>query len=350
MSTVNDPRIFIHLGYGKTGTTTLQRSFFGPLHRKGLIYYLGMFPPEDSPPHVPRFFDLLTEAIYLNRADFSAALPTLRQLLTKVIERAPDGLPIVLSNEHFLLSQYSTKRAGVTVAIDETAARLARVFQLYVPTFVVGVRRQDQLLYSMFVEHASRPNHANKPFYSDLAQYVSWCLQPDHLFHSMYDFHASISSYKRSFPVGNFMIYPFEAFVEDQRSVVYEFASGLSLPHDVVSSLVPLPMLNVKNKSNRGVTVEEWSFVHRLLDANPLSRPAAHWFKSTGLGKQINKVAKKSVLIRKLTNKESESIVEMFSGSNRQLLEESGSKRLALQLAEYGYISPKEPARQEGVG
>ena len=74
-------QICLHIGYGKTGTTTLQRSFFDRLNEMDAIHYFGMFLTASANDPNRSFFKALTASLYVNETEFAKRIPDLKDNL-----------------------------------------------------------------------------------------------------------------------------------------------------------------------------------------------------------------------------------------------------------------------------
>ncbi len=311
----------LHLGYGKTGTSTLQRALFDKLHQQKRIYYFGMFSTDQSQSHSANFFNRLTRSIYLDDVMFYQNILSLREEFEHCVRSAKADLPLVLSNEHFLTSHYSTSRPGAYTIVARTAYRLRELFKNYEPILLIGLRRQDNLLHSFYSEHASRPIHANRDMYKDLDDYLNNCLDSDHLFFSMYDYNQAINKYIELFKSPSHFIYTFEKFCDCPEEI---FASILLLLRIRISDcqhlMLSVPKFNSKKKTDKGVLLDGWSPLQKTLHSIPAGRSIGRLLKQTAIGRAINERTKIQKVIRNLTPSERDRIFQIFAPRNRALI------------------------------
>jgi hypothetical protein len=335
-------RLHLHLGYPKTGTTTLQRCFFDVLHRQGRIRYLGMFGFEaDATPARRAFFSGLTGALYLEDEDaFSAALPGLRVQFARLCDGLPEGQPVVLSNEHFVQSQWSTTVRGERILPLRSADRLARVFSGADVSLMIALRRQDALMRSMFLEHASRPRHANPAAYASLRHYLTLCQDPADFHSEFYDFDGVLAGYRAAFPDAPVLAWTYEAFRDRQTEVLHRIAAALGL--DDISDGIPLPLDRQNARSNGGMDacVARWSPVHKVLHAMPGGRALAIATRRLPLLAAASNALKPTQSVPALTPAQVESILRVFWPSNGRLA--ARLPALVNDLRKEGYLMDEE--------
>lgn len=334
---MSKPTFLLHPGYGKTGTSTLQKSFFDPLSNLGRIHYFGMFldAPKDHPDRV--FFDQLQSAMYMSDAAFDSELPRLKAGLAAAASRSSTELPLVLSNEHFLLSSYSTREAGATIRVENTARRLALVLAGYDVRLLFGLRRQDEMMRALFVEAAARTNHQNSKYFQDLSAYISLCLKDGSVFNPMYNIDYSVGQYVDAFPDARTATYFYEGFVSQQQEMLETICDLLDMGISALDLIEqPLPNLNAKRKVNGGVEIGERSKAAKLLHAVPGGKALAGQLRQSSLLRGFNEKTRPKRKIENLTDEQSALIRSGFVTSNHQLALRFPHLQNALQ--QYGYL------------
>jgi hypothetical protein len=329
--------VFIHLGYGKTGTTTLQQSFFDRLHSLGLVFYFGMFLSDETLPKNKAFFDSLTAALYLSDREFNQELGSLRRLFESCVSDVAKTLPIVISNEHFLISGYSTRRRGVTVSARNTAKRLSQVFHGQEANLIIALRRQDELMHSMFVEAVSRRNHQNHEHFITLEHYRTAACTECSPFYLMYDFYASLSGYRDAFPEAPMMCYTFEEFRQNELTILQSMLLWMEIdPETVALSQVPLPNLNRKSKNEAGILVNSYSGAYNWLRRAPGFQYLYPVVARSATLRRLSSRFIKPGTVPFLSRDEADLIIETFRPSNRRLL--SVDPQLTDQFGRFGYV------------
>lgn len=330
-------QIYLHPGYGKTGTTTLQREFFGPLGKMGHLHYFGMFQSESDRRNERAFFDDLTSAMYVTSDRFVELVPKLKQSLAECLAHIDPGVPSLLSNEHFLLSTYSSRLRGVTIEAAETARRLGVIFNDYQVSLIIGLRHQAELIHSMFVETASRSEHANLGYFRTLDEYIEKCLNEQHLFSKMYDFSACIQQYQRAFENPRIHIYLFEDFRKDQAAVLSRILEFLDLPAPELLGVFQLPLrdMNKKDKSLDGVRIQRQSALHRIIRRSPALSTMLYRLKSAPTLTVVNRLFKQRFVVPYLDQKKRDAISSHFDSVNWELSAKQPLFAKALEAAGY---------------
>ncbi len=134
-------QIFLHVGYPKTGSTTLQKGLFAQ-HPE--IAYLGR-------PFDEEFWELERVILTASDSEFGKRLPRLAEVVESLV-RGASRSPVVLSHEGFLRS---TRHGGHDVL--RTADRIRRVFAGLEQgdrrvSVMVCIRKQSDLFLSHFVQ------------------------------------------------------------------------------------------------------------------------------------------------------------------------------------------------------
>lgn len=330
-------KLYLHVGYPKTGTTTLQKAVFRKLHEAGAIGYLGMFGLwDDKDPMRKEFFKSLTDAMYIeSEEEFEDCLHSLKGTFKSVSESFDGAIPLVLSNEHFTLSQTSTKVRGARIDVFRTARRLGQIFDTISVDILLCVRRQDKLAWSLFLENMSRRQHAHAAEYKDADQFLTELAAGKRPGHDAYNFHDVIQGYNQAFPSARKFIWTFEMFKQAPANTVFEILEFLEIPEGLFSEdAFDLKPQNVKSsqqtpisfiRSNRAIDLASRTL--RAAGLQDSARRSLKSFFSILLPKDQPKAPTDCVMRQFLDN---------FKEANESLSLQHPN--LAPQLAEYGYL------------
>lgn len=311
-------RVFLHLGYPKTGTSTLQSCVFDVLHQASMIRYLGMGGfNRDNTSDRKEFFRDLTNALYIeNDNAFSEKLPALRAAYKALVIDVPSHMPIVLSNEHFLLSNWSSRERNTRVFPSRSAARLAKVFEQENVDLIIGTRDLADLVRSMYVQRRSKKTHTNQDrIPRTLAEFLeSTCSNKDFT-SQMFHIDKNRALYCTAFPEARMMEIPFKELTQTkQRETVENLLIFLGLPKLAVSKITfPLENRNPKEKNNRGSVVETVPTILRPLAQNKSLSALIHIMKRS---EPINRLLHTFLIpdeIPHLTIEQRQAIEEAFS-------------------------------------
>lgn len=316
----------------------MQKSFFSSLSKRGSIHYFGMFleAPKDHPDRA--FFDRLQAAMYFSGDAFKTELPRLKTALAAAEERSDSSLPMVLSNEHFTLSSYSTREPGVTIRAAETAYRLALVLDEYDVRLLFGVRRQDAMIRALFVEAAARTHHNNARHFDDLGDFIALSIEDGSLFNAMFDFSATIHNYEKAFPAAKVEFYTHETFTSNQKRLLRSICDLVGIPEAELEYIEqPLPYLNVKQKVEGGAEVGQESAVAKLARSVPGGAALTNLLRRSNTLRSMNDIIRPKRVIPDLTETQSKAIMETFASSNAALA--ARHPEFGKTLVEFGYAT-----------
>lgn len=317
----------------------MQGQLFDALHRAGHVHYLGMFASDpDSSEERRQFFQGLTQALYIeDETAFLEVLPSLRQQFKSLCKKKPDHIPIVLSNEHFVLCQWSTKVRGERIIASRSASRLALVFEGADTQLLAAVRRQDALLRSFFLQHVVLPNHAHREQYASLESYLEDCLDSESLQHGFYDFHETISAYQRAFPEAEVLVWTFEDFCEGQVDVLLQIVKFLGVGSRIPACVrTPLQRLNERSNSGREAISPQWSPLHYAIHRHQALLGVLRRVLPDSVFRRASAALKQQRVIRPLEAEETAKILAEFHGSNTNLAR--ALPMLSKSLLEQGYL------------
>ena len=309
-------KLILHLGYPKTGTSTLQNAVFTPLHTAGHIRYLGMggFQPNDTTGR-RGFFVALRDALYLESDDaFADQLPNLKSDYAKLKATLSGSGPMVLSNEHFLFSSWSSRQVNARIFPKRSAQRLAQVFDGEEVSLVRGTRDLPELMRSVYVQIRSNKSHVNhKLIDKTLSEYIERMCAREDFQSDMFDIDKSQTHYAKAFPNASLLTIEFDDFVQNQRASVAKLLAFIDLSEAAIETLAfPLEHSNAKLKSAQGTSVENIPSYLRPLARNDLVSPMLRWMSSFGPFKVFRSHLLRREEIPNLTNDQRQKIETSF--------------------------------------
>lgn len=219
---MNSRAVVVHIGFAKTGTTSLQGRLFA--QHPGLIS-LGKPEPSEAG---ARVVDCLT--------DFQATAADIRRVrktwLAELSALPDDGRTVILSSERLSAYKYY---ADPTAMVDRIGQILGDV------KILISIRHQVSLVESYYLHVTKRGK------YRSLEEYLTASFPGDiaHL-----DFHRMASFYARRFGVTQVGVFPLEQWVAEPTRYVARMASFLNIDALRTNTLLSGDALN-KRKSAR---------------------------------------------------------------------------------------------------
>ena len=226
-------RLFVHVGFPKTATTTLQTHLFV---KHTQVNYLGK-------PFSERLAQVQRDILTLDTIQFEKRLETLQGLLRQEADAFADG-DLLISEEGFLLN---TRYRGHD--LGRTARRLRSVlsgalgpkFQLEI---IVSLRNQVDLFLSHFVQFV-------KGSQRDFDSYLEAALEaPAEGFSASLFYDELLSFYAAEYGRERLHVLLFEDFLRDRPGFITELSEILGI--DAGESLGLLEDKHEKQKARRG--------------------------------------------------------------------------------------------------
>lgn len=300
-------RLILHVGYPKTGSTTLQEGLFS---KHPEIAYLGK-------PFDPRFLRLERVILTASDAEFERSLPTMAKVTESRVRSLGRSL-VLLSHEGFLRS---TRNGGHDVL--RTANRVRRVFagpelgDALVGVIIV-IRRQPDLFLSHFVQFV-RGDQA------ELDRRVERLLdQPREGFPRTLFFDEVLGHYRKLF--GDAVdVLLFEDLIEAPGTYIRRVCEILGIDAEVGAKLA-IGRHDRRRRRDEGFYLVE--------ARKTLTHRTGALLAGLGL-KQVGRALKRGSPLRvALSPLQTAAIEEVFVESNRRTQE-----RFGLPLAQHGYAS-----------
>lgn len=316
------PKLFLHIGYAKTATTSLQRTFF---NKHNDIEFVGNLSPEkeqewkefdgivkiNSNTNGSEFFDdvVNTESIF-----FNSILEKYQNIFSEYIK--PNKV-LVYSLEDFVTNDRNNFDIGLI------ADRLRQIFyNRFDVKILISVREQKSILPSYFGTLYSGS------YYEFLEEMLK---TPKHRVLASFFYYEVSDYYVKLFGRENVHILLFEEFVTDRKSYIKKLSEILGVEKDF-SLLQDKDKLNIAPKRNNGEYVVSFQVLASSLRQKTFLKhiPMNNlYFRKVALFFTKIKVPFKSL---KMTSKQKIEIDELYRVSNTKLM-----KRFKLDLKKYGY-------------
>jgi len=302
-------RLYLHIGYPKTGTTALQTAIFPSLREYG-FYYAGIDEPACA--STARSFGAF---VHNPASDFTLPAIQAEDILISCESITADCLKYI-------------DKAGKFTPLDPAglAARCHQAGTTFNPDnirIIVTLRKQGELSHSLYAQSYTH-FFSRDPAVAKFGQYAERLLAGNRIA-AAYDYHTTIQNLVTEFGRSNVLVLFHEDMVADPRRYLDELSSfiGRPLPAE-------LPAVNVRLVSNGRRTQTSSLYEELALLAQKHLPPT--W---TGLGKYLRFLrripARNGHVIGRDQALESQ-ITQAFSNTNRAL-----GILLERDLSELGY-------------
>ncbi len=307
-------KFFLHVGYPKTATTTLQKQLF---KRHPDLCYLGK----------PLTGDLLAlekQILKLDSVQFERALPQLQETFAGLVAKQENGRNMMLSHEDFLRpTRYGDHDIG------RTAERIRQVFAEpvsadYDVCVMLTIRRQVDIIPSYFFDSVSRVP-------DDFRRFVDASLEhPREGYFATLFYNEVAAFYRTLFGKEMVTLFTFEEFVGDRDRFTQRLSEYLGIDAHRSQQCLARGSFNTKPRSFSG------SGYHITANEYLLDKLHRHNWKIASFPRWLRIVLKR-VPFRKfsfeLDSRQRTSIVSLYSESNRHLAED-----FDVDLGKLGYI------------
>jgi hypothetical protein len=309
---INRRKLFLHVGYPKTATTTLQKKLFA---RHPGICYLGK-------PLTGDLLDIEQHILRLDSVQFERALPGLQEKFIALSEDCPEQQNMLLSHEGFLrAARYEGHDIG------RTAERLRQVFgdplagELDVHVLIT-IRKQIDIIPSYFFDSVSRSPDSFHRFIDSSLEQPQFGYFPSLFYDQVVGYYSALFGRER------IRVLPFEAFITEREHFLYTLAAYLEIDAEACLGLVGGKSHNVKLRAGEGYRLSAYEYV--------LDRVNKRRTEVTQLPKTLRFLLKRIPLknyVFALSPDERNRIQALFADCNRQL-----SGEFNLDLEEYDYF------------
>ena len=308
----NRRKLFLHVGYPKTATTTLQKKLFA---RHPGICYLGK-------PLAGKLQDIEQCILRLDSIQFERALPGLQEKFAALVQDCPEQQNMLISHEGFLrAARYEGHDIG------RTAERLKQVFsepagdeiEVHV---LITIRKQVDIIPSYYFDSVSRSPDRFHRFIDSSLENPQYGYFPSLFYDQVIGYYAALFGRER------LRVLPFEAFISRRENFLDTLAGYLGIDAGECLGLVGGKSHNVKMRAGEGYRLSAHEYV---LDRINRRRQEERQLPKT-LRMLLKRIPVKNYEFA-MTADERSRVQKLFADSNRQL-----SGEFDLDLEEYGYF------------
>jgi hypothetical protein len=306
-------KFFIHPGYPKTASTTLQKALFS---KHTDLCYLGK-------PLTGDVLDMEVAILDLDDALFTQALPGLQQKFLSVIARCDEsGRNVLLSHEGFLRP---TRYQGHD--LQRTATRIRQVFCEPVQDefdchVLLTIRKQVDIIPSYFFDSVSRSPARFRQFIGSALR------KPGEGYTGSLFYDEMVRHYVDLFGRDRVKVLLFEQFIGHREAFMQELSAYLEIDFERSIELVGGSAFNIKQRAGSGYRITANEIVLDMVnkvcpDTERLPHLLRHLLKRIPLRTRTFS----------LSATEQTAIRQLYVDSNRRLSDEFG-----LLLDEYDYF------------
>lgn len=305
------PRVLIHIGYPKTGTTSLQKHIFSSFRG---VCYLGLY---DRHGELYKFNESAIESIYTESSfSFDKKIDDFHKL---------DQSNYIFSEENLLTECMipSRSRKGYerrTQDINVVLSNLKAFFSCADIEILMTIRRQKEIIPSFYAQHYHKRFKSIKAT-STASAYISEVLKGGGIA-AHYNYNSVYEAAINCFGVGNVTVIPMEMISTDSKKFIDKIGAVLGAD----SSLRKIPFENVRK--GKGVyKVDDIYNMEAIFNKAFKCRVSSAFLRSIRLPKLMFPTEFR--VSEKLLSK----IDAEFSTSNKIL-----SKKIDIDLHEYEYF------------
>lgn len=303
-------QIIFHVGFPKTGSTTLQAKIFPKLES---IHYLGKFP-ESRPSFSEAHRQFFEQIIHSSEIEFDTRFSEIKNKAVDLFQLKTKGVKL-FSHEGFIRNTNMSKAKKKYQDIYRTLSRMQKIFDgLEGNQFklMVTIRKQEDLLPSYFAEfyrdeQAVNGYHNFKQFLDHHLNQDSPCSFPDSLkYFQLYQHLTTI------LPSENVLVIPCEGLFAADKKVISLLADFLTTGNPSPFSAMQSQHLNARSDSNHQWLKKRYRRVHKY---------------NQKLGKLISKpflIPIQSLTHVTLSVEEKQEIQKAYHNENKQINEKIG--------------------------
>ncbi|WP_341327018.1 sulfotransferase domain-containing protein [Methylotuvimicrobium sp. KM2] len=320
--------IFIHVGYPKTGTTTLQNHFFPKIED---IQYLGKFYDKEN-----KFVfqdELIAKIIFNNEVGSQ---------VSSVLDDRTIKNKAILSEEAFLFDCLRISRVNgkdYLPSCNNIAMALRRAFDenRYDVKILISIRKQDDMIASLYAQ--SYTHYYCKYNKTDtFLKFIDLFLQGNgnHAFKKALDYNDVVSQYKKIFGDRNIHVIVFEQLQQNPQEFYNNLCDilgvdGAHLEKELINKQENIRSTSQGHKEIRKTTLLDklYFFKEKYLPIAKikLTKRQKEWLRSIVLSK--NDHVSKSI---SMDSEQRKAILGIYENANKKL-----SQSFKLSLGNYGY-------------
>lgn len=327
-------KLILHIGFPKTGTTTLQNGLFYKLHLQNKIEFLGRS-------NEPDFFGQFDTRVQFNN-QFYVPQPRNKNFdrngYKPLIEVLKQGAVNVISDENFTFpGAFLHKPEDVKFDRIELLSNLIQEAKSIENTdlvVVLCIRKQSDILRSLFTHWYAylQANFSKNELNSE--SFILDKLSSD-VFRLQLDYYQWIIQIQSLVGVENLVVMFFEGFKSDLNSISSKYDSLLNLEIGMSHALLENAMYNTKTVKSSGTETKSFK----------KSSPIVQNLNKSGLLKYVKKLFPSS--IKNLVLKEESAIVPFWSEEyvEKIMSKFDNSPLMSIEcldknkLVDYGYVS-----------
>lgn len=325
-------KVIIHIGLPKTATTTLQGCLFSKLHKMKLVNFIGKKPATKEDKAYQLFTEVLSAIILDDNDKFNK---NLNETIAKADELLKEGILNVISDE--VLAMYF-----FNIDIVMKVKRIKTIFTNHQVTLLLSLRKQDELVYSLYVElyqaqfYHDKANNTLDKFISNASIDISQG------YFLMFYYDKVLQVCAQEFGVDNTTILLFEDIKFNKAKYYKQLADTLVVTTETIRQCIEGQVLNEKQKHMKGYqskSVKLDQYIKKVLFRNPRLKKMLKTinkgpinFISQKLMRSIRKIPAHSKTIPYLTKDQKAKIMKKFISSNKLIDEKYG-----LGLKQYNF-------------
>jgi hypothetical protein len=304
-------KFFIHVGFPKTATTTLQKRLFA---RHPDICYLGK-------PLTGNLLDIEYRMLNLDSIQFARALPELREMFLAIMQQCTDARNALLSHEGFLRT---TRYSGHD--IGRTAERIKQVFSDPVAAefevhVLITIRKQVDIIPSYFFDSVSHSPRRFRQFLENSLENPLYGYFPSLFYDEVVRYYCTM------FGKDRVTVMPFEAFITRRDDFLKSLGGYLEIDQGTCLKLVSGGSYNTKTRSGSGYRLTANEYVLDLINRFQPQRN-----ELPGLLRLFLKRIPMKNYVFAMSPADRDRVQALFAGANQRLSEE-----FDLKLEEFGY-------------